>query len=87
MQRTGEWAFPLLRIEVLDNEACRMLAEVVAHVWQSEVDFAVAGGGDHFGIEKPAAIVAYIRISLIEACLDIRHLGRAIILGLSLIHI
>ena len=39
-----------------------MRTEVVAHVWQSEVDFAVAGGGDHFGVEEPAAVVAHIRI-------------------------
>ena len=72
---------PLLGVEVLSYEACRVLAEVVAQVRQGEVDLTMAGGGDHFGVEKPAAIIAYIRISLIEACLDIRHLGRAIALG------
>ena len=77
----GSKAFLLLRIEVLNDEACCMLAEVVAHVRQSEVDFAVAGGGDHFGVEKPAAVVAHIRICFIEASLDIRYFGGAIILG------
>ncbi|MER0092337.1 hypothetical protein, partial [Corynebacterium sp. KPL2838] len=56
----GSGAFLLLRIEVLSDEACRMLTEAIALVWQSEVDFAVAGSGDHFGVEKSSAIVALV---------------------------
>ena len=37
-----------------------MLTEAIALVWQSEGDFAVAGSGDHFGVEKSSAIVALV---------------------------